>query len=96
MKYKVHVENLTDATDFFDMDADAVMVFVAKFKVEKAELEHGMGFAGNKKIMAEVINVIPYQIKSLMEEERRAQQTNSQPKTSNIILPNDKKGLVKN
>jgi hypothetical protein len=98
MRYTIHVENLTDKTDFFDMEADALMIFVGKFDMGKSELEHGMGFAGSKKIMAEIINTIPYQIKSLMEEERKAQEANhkTEPPKAEIILPHDFKKGVKN
>lgn len=90
MRYKVHIENLTDKTDVIDMDADAVMVFVGKIDTEHGKIEHGMGFAGMKKVMTEVINAIPYQIRSLLQEEARQKPQPEEPNgKTKIILPND-------
>ena len=88
MRYKIVVTNLTDPTDTFTMEGDAVISFIGKQSIEKGEIEHGMGFAGHKRIMAEIISTIPYQIKTLLEEEHKevVRQNEKHPE-DNIVLP---------
>ena len=101
MRYKITVESTTDKTDTFSMEGDAVIAFVGKLNASEKEIEHGMGFAGNKLIMSEVISTIPYQIKTLLEEELKKNHENNvvkpEPAKSEIILPKDfKKGKTNN
>lgn len=69
MRYKVVIENLSDKTDRFEMEGEAVMLFIGRTNIEKGEIEHGMGFAGHKQVMKEVIAAIPAQINQFVADE---------------------------
>jgi len=69
MRYKVLIENLTDPTDRIELEGDAAVMFVGKIKIEDGTIEHGMAFAGNKRIMAEVLASIPHQVSALAQDE---------------------------
>ena len=92
MKYRITVENIVDKTDRFMMEGDSVIAFVGKLNEEKKEIEHGMGFAGSKLVMREVISTIPYQIQQMVQEDVAAAKkaagnhVEEAPK-SDIVLP---------
>jgi len=90
MKYKITVQNLTDSKDKFEMEGDAVMLFVGRANEMKKQIEHGMGFAGHKRVMKEIIATIPAQINQFVAEEISRENAANQPGQSKIIKPNGK------
>ena len=88
MRYKITVENMADKTDKFSMEGEAVILFVGKTNIEKGEIEHGMGFAGHKKVMKEVIATIPAQINQFVAAEIKRENEANQPEKKDNKLTN--------